>query len=485
MKNALLLLLFFPAILFGQLRSGQYKLSLITNNLRMECTNSNFIRAAEDCRARTPGCGLQVWQISSLRGRPGFYQIALVGTGKYLSWNDEIEGASSLVLTLQPRYPAVKIKYQSFKIIPNDKGSYQIQPAIDESTSASEFYLGATLATGGNNAIGLFKKGVSTIRDVSNAWVFAPPITPLPVQVSPSVIVTPPSDNKIDIDIKTGADNLEMKPFQDNVEIRVILQGRADAILLNANKDQSWPNNSIKRITVPLPADITVNQIKEVHVYRQRKSGPTTTIFNIAEKDNWNVDKITTTVRIKENGVLKMYRAADFISPAPPRPLFRFVFEGGDGRSEGQLFKGVLSFNNTSTRPPVAAANPVIRIETLTGGDDLRGGNDNLNVLIRLKIRPVRNIALNNINNGQTWGNFTEKRITKTITAAPFTFDDIEDIVLRHTGGRGIGADNWYLDKLKVTLTIGGETRVLVDQVDAPIHYFSGDSRSKIFPIIK
>lgn len=491
MKKILFLILFFPTILFAQLRSGQYKLSLASNNLRMELTNSNYIRVAEDCRARTPNCGSQVWQISLLRGRLGFYQITLVGTGKYLSWNDEIEGASSLVLTLQPRYPAVKIKYQSFKIIPNDKGSYQIQPAIDESTSASEFYLGATLAVGGNNAVGLLKKGSSAMRDISDAWVFAPPITPLPPQASPSVIVTPPSDNKLDIDFKTGADNLEMKPFQENVEIRIIVRNKADVILLNANKDQSWPNNSIKRVTVPLPANITVDELKEVHVYRNRKNGgtPTTTIFNISEKDNWNLDKVTATARIKENGVFKTYRFADLPSPVPGRPLFRFVYEGGDGRSEGQVFKGFLSNvgSGTSTNPSANATNakPVFKIETLTGGDDLRGGNDNLNVLIRLKIRPIRNIALNNINGGQKWDNFTEKKVSKTITAAPFTFDDIEDIVLRHTGGRGTGADDWHLDKLKITLTIAGETRVLIDQVGAPIHFFSGDNRSKIFPIIR
>ncbi|PHK02228.1 hypothetical protein VF10_38655, partial [Nostoc linckia z13] len=241
------------------------------------------------------------------------------------------------------------------------------------------------------------------------------------------------------------------------------------------------------------PANITAAEIAEIHIYRKQKIGgtPTTTIFNIAEKDNWNVDKITATARIKENGVLKMYRFADLISPlGSSNPLFRFVYEGGNGRNEGQVFKGFLSVVNagnsyTNTSSNATAAKLTFKIETLTGGDDLRGGNDNLNVLIRLKIRPVRNIAINNLNNRENWANFTEKTVTKTITAAPFTFDDIEDIVLRHTGGGGIGADNWYLDKLKITLTIAGETRVLVDQVGAPIHYFKGDSRSKIFQILK
>ncbi|WP_231490975.1 hypothetical protein [Pedobacter sp. Leaf170] len=278
-----------------------------------------------------------------------------------------------------------------------------------------------------------------------------------------------------------------MKPFQENVEIRIILQNRADAILANANNNQNWPNNSIKRVSIPLPANINVNEIKELHVYRKQKRGgtPTPTIFNIAEKDNWNVDKISATARLKIGGVLKSYKFPDFISPLGSRnPLFRFVYEGGDGKTEGQFFKGILSYLSPDTYPRTTAVNPLLKIETLTGGDDLRGGNDNLNVLIRLKFRPVRNIALNNINGSQNWGNFSEHTFTRSISALLFTFDDIEDIVLRHTGGAfGQGIDNWYLDKLKITLTIAGETRVLVDQVAAPIHYFKGDARSKTFQI--
>lgn len=486
MKKLLLLLLFFPSILFAQVTPGRYKLKLATANLYMELTSSNFIRVADDCRANDRNCGKQVWQILTVRGKPNTFQITLVGSGKYLTWDNEPQVSSSV--SLQTRYPVEKIKFQYFLIIPNDKGSYQIQPAT-ESTSSNDYYLGANVLAGAHFGVSLFNK--TATGNIKNAWIFAPPITPLAPQASPSVVVAPPSDNKIDVDFKTGADNLEMKPFQDNLEIRVILRNRADAILQNANKGQSWPNNSLKRVTIPLPADITVDDIRELHVYRNRKIGgnPTTTIFNIAEKDNWNVDKITSTAKIREGGILKSYKFGDFISPSgSSNPLFRFVFEGGDGKSEGQVFKGFLSAHATTiinTARSAITANPIIRIETFTGGDDLRGGNDNLNVLVRLKIRPVRNIAVNNINSGQKWGNFSEHKFTKPLTVPPFTFDDIEDIILRHTGGRGTGADDWHLDKLKITLTIAGETRVLVDEVGAPIHYFGGDSRSKIFQINK
>ncbi|RZJ79657.1 MAG: hypothetical protein EOO47_10125 [Flavobacterium sp.] len=492
MKKLLFLLLLLPACLSAQIVNNRYKLSLVPSNLRMELASGNFIRVAEDCRERTRGCGSQVWFVAGVRGKPNIYQITLIGSGKYLTWEEGTPDAITLKINLEPRYPNEKQKFQQFIFTLNDKGSYQIQPAID-GNAKNEFYLGANFDSGSYKGVRFFKTAANEFSEVKYAWDLAAPITPLPVQNAGTVIVSAPSDNKIDIDFKTGADNLEMKPFQENVEIRIIVRNKPDVILLNANKDQNWPNNSIKRVTVPLPADISIDELREIHVYRKekRQGRPGTTIFNVAEKDNWNLQKITSTVKIKVNGVLKTYRMADFISPSGSQnPLFRFVYEGGDGRSEGQVFKGFLSSFESSSSSNTSAnasnAKPVLKIETLTGGDDLRGGNDNLNVLVRLKIRPVRNISLNNINGGQKWDNFTEKTTTKTITAPPFTFDDVEDIVLRHTGGSfGQGIDNWYLDKLKITLTIAGETRVLVDEVGAPIHYFKGDSRSKIFKITR
>ncbi len=517
MKKLLLILLILPIIVKAQVRPGGYKIKLASNRLYMELFNVNAVRAADDCNTTRVDCSTQAWEIIAVPGKPNTFHIVLVNGGKYLTWSNEPAVASRILLL--PGYPIERIRFQSFLIIPNDKSSYDIQPAL-EGASANNYYLAAKLVSSGNNVVGIVNRNTVdwTRGDFSIGWLFtasdiitrlpvqtaqpgvvstpAPKVTPLPVKpVQPGVVS--PNNNKLDVDIKTGSDNLEMKPFQGNVDIKVLIEGKPDAILLNANKDQSWPNNSIKRVTIPLPADITVDQIKEIQISRLRKPGPTTTIFNIAEKDNWNVDGVIVNANIKTNNAMKRTKLLEVRSrgrvpgtTGHTIPYFRFVYlDGTLGANEGELLKLPLSPDANIIVPPPAAAtivvNPVIKIETLTGGDDLRGGNDNLNVLIRLKIRPVRNISLNNINNRQSWGNFTEHMVTRPISGLPFTFDDIEDIVLRHTGGGGMGADNWYLDKLKITLTIAGETRVLVDQVSAPIHYFKGDSRSKTFPIIR
>ncbi|MNK28872.1 hypothetical protein D3C87_472570 [compost metagenome] len=514
MKKLLFLLLITPIIGFAQLKNGRYFIKLMHNGKNIQVNSTNNLWLANGCTDFN--CPSQFFDLTMVAGSPKIFTIKNVQTGNFLTFSEDEYGNIIPGITLQTaKTTSLNRRFQQFLINSDKDGIFSIHPR--RTTGIMELFIATELRdiNSGGTIIGLEYKtpdrNPGNYANFTNVtWNFIPiPIgtisrttTSTPVvadrsQSSSSVMVTPPNNNKLDVDIKTGSDNLEMKPFQGNVDIKVIIQGKPDAILLNANKDQSWPNNSIKRVTIPLPADINVDQIKEIQISRLRKSGPTTTIFNIAEKDNWNVDGVIVNANIKTNNAMKRTKLLEVRSrgrvpgtTGHTIPYFRFVYLDGDlGANEGELLKLPLSPNANIIIPPPAAAtvvvNPVIKIETLTGGDDLRGGNDNLNVLIRLKIRPVRNIALNNINNRGNWGNFTEHTVTRPISGLPFTFDDIEDIVVRHTGGGGTGADNWYLDKLKITLTIAGETRVLVDQVGAPIHYFKGDSRSKIFTIIR
>ena len=344
-----------------------------------------------------------------------------------------------------------------------------------------------TLNPSAHYAIGLFKRGVSNYTNVKDAWRFMPPITPLPPQASQSVVVAPPSDNKLDIDIKTGGDNLEPRGFQTNPQITIHLRNRNPIILENINNNQSWPNNSIKRVSIPLPNDINLQDLLSINIKRTVVSNWNN--FDAGIADNWNIDRVTATAIIKTNG--RLVRTVILNKTGIRGPLVRIVYEKRNNDNPIEQREITIPFDESSSSAPpapaprTAVANPIIKIETLTGGDDLRGGNDNLHLLIKLKFTPARNISLNNINAGRKWPNFTERTITKPLMVPPFTFDDIEEIVLRHTGGGGIGADNWHLDKLKITLTIGGETRVLLDRVGAPIHFFTGEARSKTFQILR
>jgi len=61
---------------------GKYRVKLVTNNLSMEYTVSNFIRVAESCSPTNYNCGAQIWKVRTVRGKPGLFQIQLVQNRK-------------------------------------------------------------------------------------------------------------------------------------------------------------------------------------------------------------------------------------------------------------------------------------------------------------------------------------------------------------------------------------------------------------------
>ncbi len=304
-----------------------------------------------------------------------------------------------------------------------------------------------------------------------------------------SAVLNLNAQNKVDFDIKTGADNLDPKDFMQGLKITLKIRGRADIVKENVNESREWPNNSIRRVSFDIPNDVPCADIYEAVLSRLPKSNSFNNI-TATVGDNWNLQKLTVTTRIRVNGVLQS-KSMDWISPSGSNnPLFRFVYENRDtDRNTGTTF--TVTINNQC---PLENG-PILRQPDLTnfarsincifgtGGDDLRGGNDNVNIRLKLRGAANRIITISNLNNGNTWGNFTENTVSKDLTArdAAFTIQDIELVEVHHTGGGGIGADNWYLDKFKLSITLNGIKTVLVDKIDTPIHYFTGDTRIKRF----
>lgn len=86
-------------------------------------------------------------------------------------------------------------------------------------------------------------------------------------------------------------------------------------------------------------------------------------------------------------------------------------------------------------------------LEIGTGGDDLRGGNDNVHATVAFRGRPV--ITVGNINKGARWiGNFTQTVAIRIDPPVPV--DDVESVTLKTSFGGGIGGDNWNVDSLRI-----------------------------------
>jgi hypothetical protein len=111
----------------------------------------------------------------------------------------------------------------------------------------------------------------------------------------------------------------------------------------------------------------------------------------------------------------------------------------------------------------------------VTGGDDLRGGNDNLDVF--LVLRDGKMLRFDNVNRSRSWGNNSRQVVTLLLPPS-LTFDDLVALRLETHATGGIAGDNWNLDGLKVEVQLRGETRTLIERSGTPFFRFTGDQRA-------
>ena len=115
-------------------------------------------------------------------------------------------------------------------------------------------------------------------------------------------------------------------------------------------------------------------------------------------------------------------------------------------------------------------------IDIKTGGDDLRGGNDNLNICIALKGGKEK--RQNCVNRKHRWpDNHTqtvEVRLDKPIPAK-----DIKGVRLETTFKGGMGGDNWNVDFLCVrAVKQNGKNVTLLTKRGSPLKRFTSDRKT-------
>src|SRR5690606_35734676 len=143
---------------------------------------------------------------------------------------------------------------------------------------------------------------------------------------------------------------------------------------------------------------------------------------------------------------------------------------------------------SASARPAVRATKPGARLpakapaatglttrELLltihTGNDDLRGGNDNADVTIRVRGLPA--VQQRNINGSRRWlGNYDQTVRIALPRAVPL--EDLTELSLVTRFGGGIGGDNWNVDRVRVVALTGDGERELANVSGSPLVRFTG-----------
>lgn len=128
--------------------------------------------------------------------------------------------------------------------------------------------------------------------------------------------------------------------------------------------------------------------------------------------------------------------------------------------------------------PATPSANAVrdLLLEITTGDDDLRGGNDNVHVIVHYRGKPPQRIE--NINRGRRWLD----RYAQTVRIPLRHRVPVEDILAvelltRFSGG--FGGDNWNVNRLRVIARGEGfDDRQIYDASGTPLVRFDGERKT-------
>ena len=243
--------------------------------------------------------------------------------------------------------------------------------------------------------------------------------------------------NRLWLTVNTGGDDL--RGVNDNLSVTVRFRDGSAQHFANANGGQRWADNTSHTLQLDLNRAVKPSEVASIDLQTNFGGG--------VGGDNWNMDSIS--VRATGNGFDKIIATHGFK---------RFT---GDDR--------LLSIPVT-----LDAAGKATKLELTikTGGDDLRGGNDNLDVIVTFSGGHTQ--AARNVNGSQRWANGSSHVVNFTLDHAARP-SDIASIDLQTTFGGGIGGDNWDMDSVSVKAVGSG-----VDQAifKSGAKRFTGDSKT-------
>ncbi len=118
----------------------------------------------------------------------------------------------------------------------------------------------------------------------------------------------------------------------------------------------------------------------------------------------------------------------------------------------------------------------VLRFTTVTGGDDLRGGGDNVYAVYNLAGTETRRV-LNQ--RGMRWAD-RSRHVTDVPLPASFRIQDLRSLRLETTFRGGIDGDNWDMVSVvvQVAMTAGGAISAPVTIARGGPQRFTGDRRT-------
>ena len=268
---------------------------------------------------------------------------------------------------------------------------------------------------------------------------------------------TYPNDGKIHelvLEFGTGGDDL--RGGNDNFSLAInAFEGPAQ-IVANVNRSANWMRDYNQFVCVPLNRPVTENELKSIDLNFTTGG---------AFPDNWDLKCLNVYVP-DGNRLKRIYSTESSVGS---------FFQ----RFTSSLRKATAVINRT---PPVVHDDKIRAIDMTfyTGSDDLRGGNDNVNVDIYYTDGTRQTVR--NINSGARWKDNSSQMVSIQLDKA-VPRSGIRSIVLSTTFGGGMGGDNWNMNKLEIRGNVGSVNQVLYTRGGNPLKRFTGSDKTFSFTL--
>jgi hypothetical protein len=165
------------------------------------------------------------------------------------------------------------------------------------------------------------------------------------------------------------------------------------------------------------------------------------------------------------------------LTPYPEASQYRYREADSQGRRHSWRTYFIAHYS-PRTPPRIVQAARELVLRLWTGGDDLRGGDDNLHVHVLL--RDGRTLRFDNVNNRRRWVNNSGHTVALPLPTG-VSGTDVRGVRLETTFRGGIGGDNWNLDRIVAWSRDDAGDRQLFDREGAPLFRFTGDQKTREF----
>jgi hypothetical protein len=288
---------------------------------------------------------------------------------------------------------------------------------------------------------------------------------------APTAALTGCQTNELKFTFYTGGDDL--RGGNDNLNIEIHLADGSIQVANNVNQGNNWKNNSQNTVSVPLKQPVQPFQIKEIKLIHGSQGGVNPgvavnaggvpdpllgTLKSIQTEDNWDLNSSLAYAVLPQSAEV----------PIASTGVFRFT--------------GTKPSFDMTMNPNPGCANPnavsSLKLIFQTGDDDLRGGNDNLNVTIAGNGFSQEQ---DNVNGSQQWQNNSTHTVVIPLNKQ-VTVDQLRGIQLYATFQGGSGGDNWNMQSLEVYANTASTSKLIATQ---GFYRFTGPPGNKLSFVTK